>query len=380
MPSPSERAGTVKGAIARWYAGPHARTATLISGGVVLLAAVGFGLGFGLNSGSRPKPIRHAVTTTTSTAPAVVKTSRCPLTDVPPTVGDTVPKRPALLVKIGNEPNGARPQSGLNEADIIFDTPAEGFIMRFVAVYQCNDANEIGPTRSVRWVDWNMVARQFVNPILAFAGGIDPNVNGVMATPWIAPANLLAGGQGAGHRISSRSAPDNLYTSTGGLYALYKSKSAVPPSIFSFGAKLPPGARPAKSIEIDFSGGTDVIWKWDPKGHDWLHTYLGSPDIDTLTGKQVSTSNIVVEVAHYSIGPYIESTGGSGDIESQLVGSGEGYVLRQGTEVPVTWHRPSEISPTTFTNAAGQSVDLIPGRSWVEIVPSTQAGGIAVTP
>ncbi|MGH9304731.1 MAG: DUF3048 domain-containing protein, partial [Acidimicrobiales bacterium] len=77
----------------------------------------------------------------------VVVAKLCPLTGLAPASG-TVPDRPALAVKIGNEPEGARPQSGLNEADIVYDTPAEGFVMRYMAVYQCNDARAIGPVRS----------------------------------------------------------------------------------------------------------------------------------------------------------------------------------------------------------------------------------------
>jgi hypothetical protein len=347
--------------------------------GLAVLAIGGVVVGVVVSSGSTHSlAIRVPPSTTTTTIPA--KSARCPLTDAPPTVGDVVPDRPALLVKIGNEPDGARPQSGLNEADVIFDTPAEGFIMRYVAVYQCNDASAIGPTRSVRWVDWNMVARQFVSPILAFAGGIDPNVNGVAATPWISGANLLEGAQAAGTRISSRVPPDNLYTSTKALYALFPSKRQPPPAIFDFGAHLSPQATPAASIEIDFSGGTDVVWKWGGKSHEWLHTYLGTPDIDTLTGAQVTTTNVVVVVAHYTIGPYIESRGGSGDIESQLVGTGSGYLLRNGTSVPITWHRPTYLGKTTFTDSSGNPVTLAPGRTWVEIVPDVQAGGIKITP
>ena len=108
------------------------------------------------------RPTTTTTTTTTSPAVAAVAGPRCPLTDAPAPGVKTIPDRPALLVKIGNEPDGARPQSGLNEADIVFDTPAEGFIMRYVAVYQCKNAPIIGPTRSVRWVDWNMVARSSV--------------------------------------------------------------------------------------------------------------------------------------------------------------------------------------------------------------------------
>ncbi len=293
----------------------------------------------------------------------------------------SIPDRPALLVKIGNEPDGSRPQSGLNAADIVFDTPAEGFIMRYVAVYQCENAPEIGPTRSVRWVDWNMVAPQFSHPILAFAGGIDPNVNGVASSSLMTGANLLEGAQSAAHRIDSRSAPDNLYTSSSAIYGLFPSQSHRPAPVFDFGAKVPSGAKPAAALSIDFSEGTDVVWKWDPTAHQWLHTYSGVPDIDDATGKQVSTTNIVVEIVSYQLGPYCESgcPGGSGDVESNLVGSGSGYVLRGGRAFAVTWHRPSVSAKTTFTDAAGAEVTLAPGRTWVEVVLNAM-GRPVVTP
>ena len=181
-------------------------------------------------------------------------------------------QRPALLVKIGNEPGPARPQSGLNEADVVFDTPAEGFIMRYMAVFQCEDAAMIGPVRSVRWVDYHL-APEFVRPLLAFAGGIDPNVQAVASLPALTGTNLLDAHAGAAYRTTSRVPPDNLYTSAKALYALLPKKSLPPKPIFRFTPSLPAGAAPLASTELDFSGGTDVIWKWQPTSHCWLHTY-----------------------------------------------------------------------------------------------------------
>jgi hypothetical protein len=309
------------------------------------------------------------------TAPSL-SADRCPLTDLPaPATG--VPNRPALGVKIGNEPLGARPQSGLNEADVVFDTPAEGFIMRYIAVYQCNPATSIGPTRSLRFVDWHLM-REFIHPILAFAGGINPDVNEAQSLGWLTAANLLEGAQAAGTRISSRSAPDNLYTSTSALYSLYPKDVGAPKPIFSYSSKIPATASPASTLSIDFSSGTDVVWKWDPSTSLWLHTYSGSQDVDAATSEPVSAANIIVEVVHYSIGPYLESPGGSGDIESQTVGSGAGWVLRNGKAIKVTWHRTNLIDPTTFTDSNNSNVSLTPGRTWVEIVTNSQAGSIKV--
>jgi hypothetical protein len=361
-------------AVAQWVtASRRNQVITIASSLVVVGLAVGLPIGL---ASPTPRPAADRSSTTTSTTSTTLPSSslltgpRCPLTDAPAPGVKTIPDRPALLIKIGNEPGGARPQSGLNEADIVFDTPAEGFIMRYVAVYQCQNAPIIGPTRSVRWVDWNMVAPEFTHPILAFAGGIDPNVNGVAGLSSLTGANLLDAAQAAGHRIDSRLAPDNLYTSTSAIYGLFPSLHDVPAPIFDFGAKVPSDWKPAALLSINFSYGTDVVWKWDPTAHDWIHTYSGVTDIDASTGKPVTTTNIVVEIVHYQIGPYCESgcPGGSGDVESNLVGSGAGYVLRGGRAFAVTWHRPNVTSKTTFTDANGSEVTLAPGRTWVEIV------------
>lgn len=315
----------------------------------------------------------------TPALPAVASND-CPLTGLP-APGGSVPHRPALLVKIGNEPDGARPQSGLNEADIVYDTPAEGFIMRYMAVYQCHDATSIGPTRSLRWVDYHL-AGQFSSPILAYAGGINPNLDAVTSLSWIHPANLLAGAASAGTRTTTRVPPDNLYTSTAALYGLFPSLTTPPQPVFTYSSSTPASAQPATSAHINFSGGTDVIWTWDGVGHDWVHSYTTGSDVDALTGQPVTATNVVVQVVAYTIGPYIESTGGSGDIQSQTIGSGRGWVLRDGKQIAVTWHRSGLMDPTTFTDAKGQAVDLAPGRTWAELVPNTVAnspGGLTIT-
>jgi len=284
-----------------------------------------------------------------------------------------------LLVKIGNEPGPARPQSGLNEADVVFDTPAEGFIMRYVAVFQCENATTVGPLRSVRWVDYHL-SPQFPQAILAFAGGIDPNVFAAASTPGLTAANLLTAQASAAYRTTNRYPPDNLYTSTSALYGLFPTQSRTPSPIFQFTRSLP-DAKPVTSVELDFSGGTDVVWNWQPATQAWVHTYSGVTDIDALTLQPVTTTNIVIEIVPYTIGPYIESTGGTGDIQSQTTGTGLGYLLRGGGYIPIVWRRPKLGDATTFTTATGQPVGLAPGRTWVEIMTDTQASsGIHFTP
>ncbi|HVB05017.1 MAG TPA: DUF3048 domain-containing protein [Acidimicrobiales bacterium] len=352
----------------------------------VVVAVLGAVIGIVATSGSSPTKSAGGPTTSSSTTTTLPKLGRniCPLTDLP-AAGGLDPQRPATLVKIGNEPGTglARPQGGLNEADIVFDTPAEGFIMRYMAVYQCNNATAIGPTRSVRWVDYHL-ARMFLHPILAFAGGIDPNVNQVLKDKWIEPADLIGAQSNAAGRVSTRSGDDSLFTSTAQLYGLYKKAVEPPPPVFQFGASIPASAAPTATAQINFSSGTDVVWKWNAAGNDWIHSYTDTgTDTDTDNNQPVTTTNIVEMVVSYRIGPYSEHGGpGNGDVESQTVGFGQGYVLRNGKHIAVTWHRKDLISGLSFTDAQGNAVTLAPGRTWVELIPDIvahRAGNITFT-
>jgi hypothetical protein len=346
------------------------RRRRLAVGGGIAVVVLGAVIGLVATSGGPKAAARTPGTTSTSpsTTTTQVAADRCPLTDLPAPHG--VPDRPAIGIKVGNEPEGARPQSGLDEADIVYDTPAEGFVMRYVAVYQCNNVSSVGPNRSVRWVDWHVMA-QFGHPILAFAGGITPDVDTVMGLGWLHPANLLEGAQGAAIRTTNRVPPDNLYSNTAALYSMFKGATGAPHSVFLFTRALPSSAAPVATVGINYSFDTDVLWKWDNSSDSWLHTYSGTPDVDALTGRPVTATNVVLQVVSYSFGPYAESPGSTGDVQSQTVGSGTGYVFRNGKGIKVTWRRATASDPTTFTDSAGHSVGLAPGRTWVEIVPDT---------
>jgi hypothetical protein len=346
----------------------------LIAAGIVIvlvLAAVGTIIATQNHSphkNSRPKQTRQ----TQPTLPS----KYCPLTDLP-APGGVAPQRQPLAVKIGNE-EAARPQSGLNEADIVYDTPAEGGIQRYIAVFQCNEAAEVGPIRSVRWVDWHVVA-DFRQVELAYVGGITPNEDTVASKKWIDNANAFVH-YGAYTQNPDRAAPDATYSSTAVLWKLFPARPAPQPIFAYTTGPLPTGAKPAAELGINFSGGTDVIWKWDASTGVWVHTYSGATDTDALTGQPVTTTNIVVEVVRYSIGPLDEGRQpNSGDVESQTVGTGPGWVLRNGEEIRVTWHRASLASPTTYTSASGKPVALAPGRTWVELVLNAKANRGAIT-
>ena len=138
-------------------------------------------------------------------------------------------------------------------------------------------------------------------------------------------------------------------------------------------------------MQINFSYDTDVVWTWS--GSAWSRSYAEgsglSPDIDASTNQQITASNVFIQLVTNRFGPYPESPGSTGDVESQTRGSGPGYILRNGTVTKVTWHRRSLINPDTFTDSSGRPVALTPGKTWVEMLLKTTAanqGALTFTP
>jgi hypothetical protein len=305
--------------------------------------------------------------------PAVAGTS-CPLTGVPAQSGST-PGLPAVAVVIGNDP-AARPQSGLGSADVVFEVAAEGGITRFLAVFQCRQSSDIGPVRSVRWVDLHL-AEQLSKPILGFAGGIIPDRRLVAASRSVYDADLLTGrAEAAGGRTTSRVPPENLYTSTASLRKLFHA-TAAPAPLFSFSSAVPAGATPAASAYIPFSYAADVRWTWSTSGSTWLRSY-GTASALTTGSAQVPATNVVIESVHAVPGQYNESGPNSLGVHSITVGSGPVVVLRNGAAIRGTWQRTSYGQPAQFVGTNGQPIALAPGNTWVEIVPNTVP--ITVTP
>ncbi len=296
--------------------------------------------------------------------------TNCPLTGVP-APGHVVPQRPALAVKVGNDPN-ARPQSGLEDADIVVDTLAEGGIVRYIAIFQCHTSPAVGPIRSVRWTDWHIL-QELGHVDLAFVHGIDPDVNTVKSLPWICDLDEFSHG-GAYFDNPNRVAPEATYASTAALWASCPKRSAPPP-LFTYSAAPPAGGVPVSQVELVYNGyESDVIWQWSAAKHAWLHAYREGgavvPDLDDQ-GIRLSATNVVIEEVKITVGPYSESPGGPGDQESQTVGSGRAWILRGGRAYEVTWKRPALGDITRYIGANGKQIALQPGTTWLELYPTS---------
>jgi hypothetical protein len=349
---------------------PHRRRAPRARRAAVLLAAAGLaGAVLSACSGGSTPHQTHASgsirtsTTTTTTAPAPT----CPLTGTAPP-GGTIPQRVALAVKVDNYPS-ARPQSGLDKADVIFEEPVEGGITRYAAVFQCQDAAMVGPVRSARNIDIGILG-QLGTPLLAHVGGIDPVLANIDASPLV---NV-----DLGHYPSlninppGRFAPYDTYATTAGLWGTHPTLTTPPQPLFTYAAATPKGT-PASTIGIDFSGTSDVTWRYSPSISAYTRFYNGTTPDMLADGVQNTAANVVVEYVQISLGPWLENSEGGLEVQAALYpnASGAAEVFRGGVGITGTWQRGALGSPTQFLDTAGKPIALQPGQTWVELVPNT---------
>jgi hypothetical protein len=289
-----------------------------------------------------------------------------------------VPARPALAVKVDNL-SVARPQYGLSTADIVVEEPVEGGITRFIAIYQCHGASRIEPMRSGRIVDPQILQQFGPHPLLAYAGAIGAAISAIQSSSLI-DVGIYRSPVSAFRRDPSRMAPHNLVTSTAALYAegwAENAPHAAPPSPFRFGPVLP-GATPAAAVNIAYQY-SDVTWTWLPKQHVYARSYGDTgPAIYAENRAPVTATNIVVLKVVMYPSQYVEDITGSHENLLVLSGAGPAIVYRNGAQITGAWRRPDLKYGTDLRDSRGRPINLAPGNTWIELVPTTI--GVTATP
>ncbi|HLJ09096.1 MAG TPA: DUF3048 domain-containing protein, partial [Acidimicrobiia bacterium] len=214
--------------------------------------------GCGAKPAATPK---KSPTPSPTSASAASTGSVCPLTGLP-APGGSVPNRPVLGIKVENAPE-ARPQTGLDKADVVYEEPVEGGVTRFLAVYQCQDASRIEPVRSARVEDIDLLD-QFPKPLFGNAGGSPPTEQMLsQAVTAGTLVNIDYSGAGYSRDPARNNDEHSLYTSTQALYSRPDAKGgAVPSPIFTYAAS-PPAGQPGSQVDVNFSQYSDVTWKWN---------------------------------------------------------------------------------------------------------------------
>ncbi len=266
--------------------------------------------------------------------------------------------RSALVVKVDNHPS-ARPQTGLDDADLVFDVRAEG-VTRFAAVFHSVVPDPVGPVRSSRTSDFDIL-RGLDTPIYASSGGNAYVARNLRTLPIVELTNLT---RTEYFRDFSRPAPHNLYINGSDLYELAPDDLPAPQPWFLYrppGRDEPPAGAVTVTgpVTIAFTGSPTVTHTWDGSVEGWLRTQDSNPHT-TAGGDQLAPENVVVMVTDYSTSP---ADAISPEVRS--TGSGPVVVLTNGWAVAGTWERPTAEDKPNLLDSDGNPILLTPGRTWV---------------
>lgn len=334
-----------------------AATAALVAAGAIALSSCS-----SAPSGTPSAPVAKPATSNEASAGPV-----CPLTGLPQT-GAQQATRVALAVKIDNIAP-ARPQAGLNNADVVVEELVEGGLTRLMAIFQCQKAALVGPIRSARISDADLLALLH-GSVLGYSGANPKDMPPIRAH---SGAALVAYDNQPQyfHLDGARPAPHNVFSSTATLLGAglkTRPKLQAPPAMFSYGP-IDPAARRVHRITLVWP---DSAARWTWSKHGWLRdqgerAYSLTPD--TLAdGQRISATNVVI------LGVDIASTGlrdvlGNPSPLDVTIGSNPAWVLRDGKMIRAQWSRKTLGQEISLTDARGKPVALAPGRTWVELLP-----------
>jgi len=272
--------------------------------------------------------------------------------------------RPALIVKIDNASGARANHSGLANADIVFEEIVEGSITRFAAVFHSQGSDPVGPIRSGRSQDVDMLS-SFNRPLFAWSGG-NPGVTRLIYESSL--VSISVGQQSSAYYRGPGNVPHNLYSSTERLWALTLFGHPGPPSLqFEYlGPDETFVGEPVEAVDIKM-GGIDVTWEWASDLGVFLRRQEGSPHVDKVNGR-IAATNVVMPVVKYQ-----PSQVDARSPEAQTVGNGPVYVVSDGQHIAGRWFRETQESPFILTDADGTPIKLRPGKTWVELAAAIRS-------
>lgn len=270
-------------------------------------------------------------------------------------------KRP-LSVKIDNS-RPARPQSGVNSADVVYETITEGGETRLNCIFQSNVPKQIGPVRSARLSDaW--IIPQYKG--MLFNSGENSQVRNTLDKVGIDDMSHSAASE-LYERVNFKSMPHNLYLNTKRAYKVAKkleyetSYDDLTP--LEYGENKNIENTTAGSVTINYN--SKVKWDWDPEREMYMRSMSDEPFIDEIDEKQVEASNIVILKAVYTQQTKVDAAG-SPTYDISLIGEGDAILFQNGVKYEGSWVAESD-APPIFKDKDGNIIKLAVGKTWFEV-------------
>ncbi len=270
--------------------------------------------------------------------------------------------RMAIAVKIPNDPSHSRPQKNLEFADIVFEEYVEAGIPRLVAIFQSVHPEEVGPVRSMREMDPNIVG-SFGGP-LVFSGANQYVLKVARNSGQLLIAQDV--GSDGFFRTKDRKAPYNLHVTLADVVAQAPGVTA-PAQQFNYaypaeGATAAVSGTPVSRISLRFSKYGEPKWDWDATVNRWLRTEFDEPHT-SVDGARIAAENVVVLFVTINMSHDLP-------VSQMIVSNSPGYVASGGKYIPILWSKADRTSPIVLTTEDGEPVSLAPGQTWIELIPN----------
>lgn len=250
----------------------------------------------------------------------------------------------------------ARPQSGLASADIIFETMAEGGIPRFIALYQKESPEKIGPIRSARPY-FTDIAKEYALPF-AHCGGSEEALNEIKSNSSIMSINEITNGSYF-YRDKNKKSPHNLFTSANNIRKFIKDKGLKTTIIsnLNFDEKSFQDTSLEKAINIDIKLNSNYQTSYSYKNGKYQKSMDGKTATDGDTKSPLAFKNVVIQTTSLKLQK------DNLHIDVDLVGKGDALVFSQGKIKKVTWQKKDESTPTQLLDSQGNKVALSQGNT-----------------
>jgi hypothetical protein len=267
-----------------------------------------------------------------------------------------------LAVMIENEYN-ARPQSGLNVADIVYEIPTEGGITRFLAIYSHEPYNEIGPVRSARpyFIEYSMEYDAIYVHYGSSPQGYQDlkklkihSIDGIYDTVtfW---------------RDTSRKKPHNAYTNTANILATSEKRGflkEVNQEFWQFndGDNYPDDQKLDK-FKITYYKNYKVGYTYDSEKKAYARSINGKPHYDRPSEETITVKNIIVQFVNARVVDEV------GRLDINTISSGKGYYISNGYATEIKWKKESKSERTRFYDLEGEEISLNAGNTWIQLIP-----------
>lgn len=300
-----------------------------------------------------------------------------PLTGLP-YPNEAAMSRRNLLVKISNFPPIVRPQSGINAADVVYEYEVEGGVTRFAAIFRSNAPDSVGPVRSGRLMDIQLVT--MYEALFAYSGASGPVQELILSQDWryqVISPSIGDNCEEAGFCRVERpevAFEHTLYVDTNKIWERADARgvnNGYRARGFAFDPEPDANGTPAEDILIDWYGQTDARWQYDAEQNRYLRYTEGLPHFDAADEQQVWAHNLVIiEVEHIERPDLFEPGAKNASLEIAIYEQGRAILIRDGQAYQGFWRRQNQETGSALQLVYGDNtpMKMKPGRTWVSVV------------